>query len=34
MSELADEFELKREGDRNSVYLKMRVEESLWTPSG
>ncbi|QJT08838.1 ATP-binding protein [Oceanidesulfovibrio marinus] len=34
MSELADEFELRRNGDRNSVYLKMRVEENRWNPSG
>ena len=34
MSELADEFKLKREGDRNSVYLKMHVEESRWNHSG
>lgn len=34
MSALADEFELKREGNRNSVYLKMRVEESRWNLSG
>ncbi|MFW5734970.1 MAG: ATP-binding protein [Oceanidesulfovibrio sp.] len=34
MSELADEFELKREGDRNSVHLKMRVEEERWNHSG
>jgi anti-sigma regulatory factor (Ser/Thr protein kinase) len=33
MSELADEFELRRSGDRNSVYLKMRIEANRWNHS-
>ena len=32
MSELADVFTVRREEDKNIVYLKIIVQESLWTP--
>ena len=33
MSELADIFDIRKECEKNIIYMKIKVEERLWTPS-
>ena len=33
MSELTDIFDIRKECEKNIIYMKIKVEEQLWTPS-